>query len=513
MKKIVSINIFILLSSICYSQNRDNVWMLGYDFISNNDRCGIDFSSGTPDTFSVQSPMKFFITNSSMCDTNSNLLFYTNGQWIANSNFDTLPNSENFNSGWATDSFYTSGLGFTQGVIALHAPNEANKYYLFYITGESLFPYHLPTDSTTYYDGQPFHLSYSVIDMSLDGGLGGIDTFKKNIHAIDDTITLGRLTACKHANGRDWWVITSKWYSNTYYKILISPDGVSPAYAQQIGSMVYPSDGLRDFDYRSQAVFSPDGSKYAMVSQSNELHLYDFDRCSGDLSNFRIAYIDTTNERITACSFSPSGRFLYVSGYYNLYQFDTWNPDLQASQELVAQWDSTVDSVFGIQQLFFTHQLAPDGKIYINNFGGSRTMHVIDSPDIQGMLCNVQQHSFTLPNYNSSIPNFPNYDLGALVGSVCDTLTTINSIPIFFAITVFPNPAKDYFTINYDFQNIKKADFVLYNALGEMVLKEKLYGVFKTLVVHTENLSTGIYYYHITDNESEFYNGKVSLVK
>ncbi len=202
-----------------------------------------------------------------------------------------------------------------------------------------------------------------------------------------------------------------------------------------------------------------------------------------------------------------------MSGYYNLYQFDTWNPDLQASQELVAQWDSTVDSVFGIQQLFFTHQLAPDGKIYINNFGGSRTMHVIDSPDIQGMLCTVQQHSFTLPNYNSSIPNFPNYDLGALVGSVCDTLTTINSIPSFFAITVFPNPAKDYFTINYDFQNIKKADFVLYNALGEMVLKEKLYGVFKTLVVHTENLSTGIYYYHITDNESEFYNGKVSLVK
>ena len=487
--------------------------MLGYNVGGNNDRCGIDFTMGIPDTFSVESSMEFFVTNASICDNSGNLLFHTNGNYIANRNHDTLLNSMNFNPGWLTDSSGAFALPMCQGVIVLPAPNDSLRFYVLHETGSSPMPYNLPSDTNTYYDSQPFYLSYSIVDMSLDGSLGGIDALDKNIHIIDDTLSFGRITACKHANGRDWWIITSKWYSNFYYKILITPDGISQASSQQIGPILYPSDGLRDFDYRSQAVFSPDGNKYAMISQSNELHLYDFDRCTGDLSNFRVANIDTTNERTTSCSFSPNGRFLYASGYYNLYQFDTWNPDLQLSQELIAQWDSFVEPLANIPTLFFIHQLGPDNKIYISTFGSTPYFHVINSPDLLGQACDFRQHSLQLSNYNHTIPNFPNFELGALAGSVCDTLTEISAVEKNFEIKIFPNPAKDYFTINYDFQTIKEADFVLYNAIGEIVLEEKLYGVFKTLVVHTENLSTGIYYYHITDNESEFYNGKVSLVK
>jgi hypothetical protein len=96
-----------ILSLLSASQNRDNIWMLAQQFFAPD--CGLDFSNGSPDTFSITRKLDFFNTNASICDTNGQLLFYTNGQWIANRNDDTLLNSDHFNPGWATDTFYASG--------------------------------------------------------------------------------------------------------------------------------------------------------------------------------------------------------------------------------------------------------------------------------------------------------------------------------------------------------------------------------------------------------------------
>lgn len=50
-------------------------------------------------------------------------------------------------------------------------------------------------------------------------------------------------------------------------------------------------------------------------------------------------------------------------------------------------------------------------------------LHVINNPDLPGDNCDVCQHCVALPSWNSfSMPNFPNYRLGYLEGSPCDTL-------------------------------------------------------------------------------------------
>ena len=50
-------------------------------------------------------------------------------------------------------------------------------------------------------------------------------------------------------------------------------------------------------------------------------------------------------------------------------------------------------------------------------------MHVINTPNQPGLASHLAQHSINLPNLNDkSIPNFPNYRLGPLDGSPCDTL-------------------------------------------------------------------------------------------
>ena len=69
---------------------------------------------------------------------------------------------------------------------------------------------------------------------------------------------------------------------------------------------------------------------------------------------------------------------------------------------------------------FYLAQLAPNGKIYISVPPNSSEFICILStiPDSAGLACNVEATwSESLPTRNGfSMPNFPNYRLGALEG-------------------------------------------------------------------------------------------------
>ena len=106
-----SIAFIILIGNTpAFTQNRNNAWMIGYNYTQQYPDIGISFQSGSFNTFSVYRNMQFFLTDASICDTSGNLQFYTNGIYIANKNHDTLMNTQNFNSGWATD--YYGDIGF-----------------------------------------------------------------------------------------------------------------------------------------------------------------------------------------------------------------------------------------------------------------------------------------------------------------------------------------------------------------------------------------------------------------
>ncbi|MCX6290712.1 MAG: hypothetical protein NT126_02995, partial [Bacteroidetes bacterium] len=196
MKKLFFLLLLLLLQS-ALGQNRNNVWMLGGAIAPTYPKFGIDFNSGVVDTFSVFRGINFFITNASICDTTGELLFYTNGDYIENRNHSRLLNSTNFNPTVTGDTIYGSNV--PQGALVLPYPSHPDWYYVFHVNGESFNAHGLN-------NYEPLELRYSVVDMNLAGGLGGIIANKKNISIINDTLTLGRITACKHANGRDWWV-------------------------------------------------------------------------------------------------------------------------------------------------------------------------------------------------------------------------------------------------------------------------------------------------------------------
>lgn len=391
---------FLLIVNALNGQGINNKWMFGYDCCSGNySTMIVDFSTGNFDVTVTPTQMSFSETNSVTCDSSGNLLFYSNGAYIANALHDTMLNGSGLNPGTFTTNHAHYGLTLPQGNLVIPIPGETSKYYLFHETSDD--------PGVTY---ATYYLYYSIVDMTLDGGLGGV--LQKNTILLSDTLVEGRLTATKHANGRDWWLISHKLYSGKMFKFLITPIGIQSSIVQDLITW-------RD-SYFGQAVFSMQGNKFAYYEPFGDLDIWDFDRCTGNFSN--LIHIDINDSMPTGgVAFSPSGRFLYVSSTDYIYQFDMSSSNIATSKITVGVYDETGDPN---SANFYLSHLALDGKIYINCANSSKLMHVINSPDSLGTACDFCQHCITLPGKNAfTMPNHPNYFLGEEIGMVCDSLT------------------------------------------------------------------------------------------
>ncbi|MBK6988533.1 MAG: T9SS type A sorting domain-containing protein [Bacteroidetes bacterium] len=80
-------------------------------------------------------------------------------------------------------------------------------------------------------------------------------------------------------------------------------------------------------------------------------------------------------------------------------------------------------------------------------------------------------------------------------------------------IRVYPIPTRSIATIEYILDESKEYSLSITDALGRIVYINTINGSVNSKEIDMSLWRDGIYYYHITDNESEFYNGKISLVK
>ena len=459
---VVNMRIFVIATVVALvgnhqanaQQGLNNLWMGGYS--SDNGRpwggTNIEFISGAVDTSYVNREMDYYRTSANISSVSGTFLMSTNGYYLADAFGDTMMNGSGLNP-----SNYTSLYGallIPQADLLLPAPERDSKYYLFHGTVDDQAG---PNAN---------YLYLSVIDASLNNGLG--EVIVKNQILIDDQLQYGRITATRHANGRDWWVFCHKLNSNTFYRLLITPEGVGTPETQDIG-IYRPADG-------GQVCFSPDGSKFAYYWGIEDLDVFDFDRCTGLLSNHVHVDIDDGNA-IGGVAFSPNSQFVYVSSYYDVYQFDAQAPDLEASIVHIAHWDSTYSPSYPFAPFFDIAQLAPDGKIYIATGNSTFHLHVINSPDQQGMASDLVQHAMTLPTYFvNSLPNHPNYHLGPIDGSVCDSLGLNVDGPQGqdeVEVRVYPNPSNGEFTVQYP-AHAASGVLVVYDAAGREVLQEYL---------------------------------------
>ena len=125
-------------------------------------------------------------------------------------------------------------------------------------------------------------LRYSIVDMTLDGGLGDVIPATKNT-----LLLLGgseKLAATWHANGHDIWIGTCLYSSNTYLAYLIDQDGIHlDPVVSAIGTTNRPDFGL--IHCLGNMRFSHDGNRMATYVVADKIVIADFDNESGVFSN------------------------------------------------------------------------------------------------------------------------------------------------------------------------------------------------------------------------------------
>lgn len=477
--------LFVLLTlqvRLTIAQGVDNLWIMGYDHATGlpYGNTNIDFNTGSPSIYYQNREISFARCSASICDSLGDLLFFTNGFFILNANNDTILNGAYLDTGAVMNSWINIGSPVPQGVFIIPKPKSNSEYYLFHEMAEI-------ADVPNVSQLQPLDLFYSLVDMNADNGKGAV--IARQVPVFSDTLFVGGITGVKHANGRDWWVIVHENNSNGFYTVLVTPDSIMGPYLQFIGQQL-------NFGGNGQSVFSPDGSHFAMYDNLNDLDVYDFDRCSGLLSNYQhVAINDSANA--AGVAFSPNSQYIYVSSDQYIYQFDINNSNLSLSQITVAVWDTFYSPNPPFATTFYLAQLAPDGKIYLSTPNGTDKLHVINYPDSVGMSCDVCQHCITLPAYNAfTIPNVPNYFLGSETGSVCDSLTT-NMINLSHSVSIkiSPNPAQNYFWLSFNSNTLENPlRLLIYNSVGEIILTKELPYSFNSVKVDCNFLISGVYY-------------------
>jgi hypothetical protein len=418
---------------------------------------------------------------SNICDRQGNLLFYTGGCYVLNKKHAIMQNGDSITSDYALQ--YWCGYNdfpMRQNNTILPHPGDTNRYVIFNYNMEK------PIDSLA---AMPTAFYYHIVDMTEDNGLGAV-VQKKQV-AIEDTLDRGRMTAVKHANGIDWWVVNSEWHSTCYYATPLTSQGVGTPHLSCPGPVLLSFGG-------GQATFNPMGTKYVRCDAKNGLWVLDFDNETGMLSNpIELTFPQPPSSYRGVC-FSPNSRYLYVASYLQLWQFDMEASDIQASLQLVGEMDVS-NPIPGGGSLAFS-QLGADGKIYIAGPGNHYYLSRINKPNCPGTACDFRQWEVALlaPNFGG-LPNMPHFNI-IESDYDCESVSTDESEMKKDAVKVFPNPFTNILQINHSFQGV--LSFVLLNSLGQKIVEGKL-STPESFIRVQDDIPPGVYYLSIWSEEGQ----------
>ncbi|HEX5651606.1 MAG TPA: hypothetical protein VFX58_00940, partial [Chitinophagaceae bacterium] len=218
-------------------------------------RAGITFNTNPPSALADG----MIDTNegcSAISDANGQLLFYTDGATVWNKLHQVMVNGTGLKGHFSS----------TNSAIIIPRPGSSTLYYIF-TAGE------ISTNNEGYF--------YSEVDISLDGGLGAV-TGTKNILLYAPSTE--KLTAVRHSNGVDVWVITRVFESPAWKAFRIDCNGVNTTPVTSFSD--HPSSALWRDANAGCLKASPDGTKIAAANPLNNLwEILQFDASTGILSN------------------------------------------------------------------------------------------------------------------------------------------------------------------------------------------------------------------------------------
>jgi len=333
------------------AQNEANIWYFG-------DKAGVSFKQQNPVSLSdgVLSTEEGVAT---ICDKAGNLLFYTDGVKVYNAKHAIMPDGQDLKGHPSS----------TQSGVVIPVIGISNQYYLFTVAAA----------------GGVEGLCYSIIDMAEGLGNVQIATKNKKLH----TPITEKLTAVKHRNGKDIWIIAHEWLSDKFLAYLITEKGVQET---PILSLVGSPHKGNDLNTQGYMKANADGTNIALALEADQaVELFDFDNATGKLSQpIRINFV--ANSYPYGIEFSPNGSLLYVSaaGTGKIYQYNLQTLPADSISTTQVEVGKSPNAVW-VGAL----QLAPDGKIYFPIYN-TNFLGVINMPNTQGVDCKYQNNAVSL---------------------------------------------------------------------------------------------------------------------
>ena len=387
MKKQMLLTIsFLIIGIYANAQRQGYNWYFGTN-------AHVDFNTNPP-SVNATSSMSQREGCASISAPNGNLLFYTNGVDVWDKNNNVMPNG--------------AGIGGSQmaaqSSIIVPVPSQPNQYYIFtvgdWISGPGL--------------------SYSLVDMTLNGGLGDLVYAAMSLNAN----VREQVTSVEGVSG-DIWIVSHERGNQDYVVYNISSLGVLNTTPIRTTVGMNYSGGNR-FGYLK---FSQNGNKFCNTFGSMNAYngptvqLLDFNKVTGSVSNpINLGSTSAGDIRFAYSSeFSPDNTKLYVSEFSgdNIYQFDISlgsQGAVYSSRKSVGIGNSRKECL----------QIGPCNKIYVSGENNS-FLGVINSPDNPGASCDFDEQGILLaagtnarlglPNFKRSYFDFPSLGQDTLICS------------------------------------------------------------------------------------------------
>lgn len=339
---------------------RSNIWYFG-----NN--AGIDFNKRPPVALN-DSKMIAPDGCAIVCDRNGQTIFYTNG-----------------NSVWdKTHTVIATGIGgdstSTQSSLIIPVPGDETLYYIF--TTQSI-------------NGvSKNEMRYSLFDLKLNGGKGGIVAGGKNI------LLFAKST--ERVTGSNQWMIAHEYGNNTFRAYRVTAQGLGDPVYSAIGS---PHSFQFAGNGEGYMKLGPKNNLAVALSNpgtSNTVELFHLNDSTGTLSYYRKIDLKHPTGQAYGVEFSPGGNKLFAS------VSDPPNADIyEYSIDSVGRPHFKKDNVeagLAVGAL----QIAPDNQIYfaINNSGKLGT---INANEDTTKISAINPSGFTLAGGTTSTLGLPNF--------------------------------------------------------------------------------------------------------
>ncbi len=404
-----------IIISDSFSQKQDYNFITGYDSFNqgSDSLIGTSLFTFENETLSLK---KFLVeanfrrSSSFISSPEGKLLYYTDGFRVWGEDHQLVPGLEEINR---DNYFWNSSTGFNVAQQIIILPNEPNYNFIYTFFDKPL------ADTVV----RPNVLRSTLI--SKEGSKSKI--YHNDLNIDTNRYSFGMLTATRHANGRDWWLVAPLMYSPDLLVYLIQKNLIRFHHREKF-NLPTASNGT------GSACFSPNGRYYASVNfypqykTGGLLTIYDFDRCEGKLRNKRTNYLQDWGGT-SGLAFSQNSKYLYYNTLWSLYRINPFDIDLELNIHRIDSANAKENDPFGC--VFGLMYLAPDGKIYMASAGPLNCLSIIDYPD-EDNIKNIgwRRDGIRIPTYNArSLTNTPYIRLGPEDGTLCDSLG-INNVPL-----------------------------------------------------------------------------------